>query len=304
MLVDIISGHTTSSCVVIEDSVEQTGVVLLQAFLSSLANRVQLIQLVLYELLEEDFVGSLPPVVTKKLKVTNIARDPLGWEESTSAVTMATDICYQLLEERKYIQHNTSVAVVIDSLSNLILSTSASYVSRVLHRLSADPGDMTTVTQVVALVHGDLHHDTTLKLLHHSASTEVNISPALHSADHNTTCQLIHKTASGKVIKWAGHFNIDRNLQIKQLEKRKITTAPKSTDHTTIQLDPAANLTFNLTLNEQEKKARSQMTLPFMHDQERQERELKRQTQGAQVFYELDEADDFDEDDPDDDLDI
>lgn len=36
----------------------------------------------------------------------------------------------------------------------------------------------------------------------------------------------------------------------------------------------------------------------------RQERELKTSTQGAQVFYELDQADDFDEDDPDDDLDI
>jgi len=36
----------------------------------------------------------------------------------------------------------------------------------------------------------------------------------------------------------------------------------------------------------------------------RQERELKSSTQGAQVFYQLDEADDFDEDDPDDDLDI
>jgi len=54
----------------------------------------------------------------------------------------------------------------------------------------------------VILVHSDLHHDSTLKLLRHTASTEVSISPALHSADHYASCQLIHKTASGKVIKW------------------------------------------------------------------------------------------------------
>ncbi|KAI0237820.1 hypothetical protein LSAT2_011586 [Lamellibrachia satsuma] len=303
MLVDIITGHATSSCVVVEDNVEQAGAVLLQAFLSSLANRVELVQLVLYELSEEDFVGSLPPNVIKKLKVTNIARDPLSWEDSPSTISMSTDICCHLLEERKHMQHNITVAVVMDSLSNLILSTSAAYVSRVLHRLGSNSEDTLGVTQTVALVHSDLHNDTTLKLLHHTASTVVTLSPAHRSEDYYAGCQVTHKTVSGKVIKWTGHFNIDRNLQIKQLEKRQITTAPKSTEHT-IAPDPAANLTFNLTLSEQEKMARSQMTLPFMHDQERQERELKTSTQGAQVFYELDQADDFDEDDPDDDLDI
>ena len=37
-------------------------------------------------------------------------------------------------------QHNITVAVVMDSLSNLILSTSAAYVSRVLHRLGSNSG--------------------------------------------------------------------------------------------------------------------------------------------------------------------
>ena len=72
--------------------------------------------------------------------MTNIARDPLGWENSSSAVTMSTDICCHLLEERKPIQHATTVAVVIDSLSNLILSTSAPYVCRLLRRIGSDTG--------------------------------------------------------------------------------------------------------------------------------------------------------------------
>lgn len=36
-----------------------------------------------------------------------------------------------------------------------------------------------------------------------------------------------------------------------------------------LQVDPAANLTFNLTLTDKEKEARSQVVLPYTYDKQR-----------------------------------
>ena len=60
--------------------------------------------------------------------------------------------------------------------------------------------------------------------------------------------------------------------------------------------DPTANLTFNLRLSEEEKRARSRVILPYLEHQGGKS--------GPQIFYEADDGDDFDEEDPDDDLDI
>ncbi|XP_053378727.1 elongator complex protein 5-like [Mercenaria mercenaria] len=72
----------------------------------------------------------------------------------------------------------------------------------------------------------------------------------------------------------------------------------------TTQVDPAANLTFNLTLTDKEKKARSEVKLPYTYDANRQDDSFTRSVGEGKIFYQPDEADDFDEEDPDDDLDI
>ena len=63
------------------------------------------------------------------------------------------------------------------------------------------------------------------------------------------------------------------------------------------QVDPAANLTFDLHLSTQEKAARSRVVLPYTSAQQGGE-------QGTgEIFYEPDEVD-FEDSDPDDDLDF
>ncbi|KAG0014288.1 hypothetical protein BGZ80_010539, partial [Entomortierella chlamydospora] len=58
--------------------------------------------------------------------------------------------------------------------------------------------------------------------------------------------------------------------------------------------DPAANLSFNLNLTDEQRRAKNETVLPYMKTQE---------STGA-IYYEPDAADDFDDDDPDDDLTI
>ena len=72
------------------------------------------------------------------------------------------------------------------------------------------------------------------------------------------------------------------------------------TPSTSRQVDPAANLTFDLRLSEREKEARSQVVLPYTSAQQREEAD---QQATGEIFYEADEMD-FEDSDPDDDLDF
>lgn len=60
--------------------------------------------------------------------------------------------------------------------------------------------------------------------------------------------------------------------------------------------DPAANLSFNLTLTETQRRAKDNVVLPYTQQQQG--------GGGGQIYYEPDAGDDFDDEDPDDDLDI
>ncbi len=77
------------------------------------------------------------------------------------------------------------------------------------------------------------------------------------------------------------------------------TLPTHSTPYTPSQLDPTANLTFDLTLTTREKQDKADVVLPYT----RPTGSKVTQGRGA-VFYQPDDADDFDESDPDDDLDI
>ncbi len=86
--------------------------------------------------------------------------------------------------------------------------------------------------------------------------------------------------------------------------------------------DPTANLTFNLTLSEKERRERAKVVLPYTYTSERKSAHLQVrlcfvssglinntflshcQVGSGKIFYQPDDADDFDESDPDDDLDI
>lgn len=70
------------------------------------------------------------------------------------------------------------------------------------------------------------------------------------------------------------------------------------------QVDPAANLTFDLHLSAQEREARSQVVLPYTSAQEEGLVAVTSHKNSGRIFYEPDEGDCFSDSDPDDDLDI
>lgn len=70
-------------------------------------------------------------------------------------------------------------------------------------------------------------------------------------------------------------------------------------DDTMTQPDPTANLSFNLSLTDNQRRAKDNVELPFMKVQQE-----TTGTSGGHIYYQPDAGDDFDDEDPDDDLDI
>ena len=70
-------------------------------------------------------------------------------------------------------------------------------------------------------------------------------------------------------------------------------------DESIAQPDPTANLSFNLSLTDNQRRAKDNVELPFMKVQQE-----PTGTSGGHIYYQPDAGDDFDDEDPDDDLDI
>ncbi|KAG0380800.1 Elongator complex protein [Mortierella sp. AD032] len=115
----------------------------------------------------------------------------------------------------------------------------------------------------------------------------------------SAVCEVEHKRKSGKVAKETNAYHqgspsgnlIVVNVwdvvgDLPDIEKMDLEESQTS--------DPAANLSFNLNLTEEQRRAKNDTVLPYLKTQE---------STGA-IYYEPDAADDFDDDDPDDDLTI
>ncbi|KAF9395971.1 hypothetical protein BGX21_009709 [Mortierella sp. AD011] len=115
----------------------------------------------------------------------------------------------------------------------------------------------------------------------------------------SAVCEVEHKRKSGKVTRETNAYHLGSPTgdlivvnvwdvvgdmpDVEKLDLEESQTA-----------DPAANLSFNLNLTDEQRRAKNETVLPYMKTQE---------STGA-IYYEPDAADDFDDDDPDDDLTI
>ncbi|ORX45457.1 hypothetical protein DM01DRAFT_1170759 [Hesseltinella vesiculosa] len=114
---------------------------------------------------------------------------------------------------------------------------------------------------------------------------------------------------SGKVIYETNHFYLDANTN-----QWVVTDFDQEADEDVVietpepVADPTANLSFNLTLTEEQRKTKDSLVLPYLKAQqielEGHMPSVQPPPAGGAIYYEPDAADDFDDEDPDDDLDI
>lgn len=300
MIGDIVRGREKTKFIIIEDTVNQSGRPLLLSVINSLCERVEKVHIICCDRSPDYLQNYIQEENKSRLTFHDGFSDLLGWQ-NPDGLNVDTDLIRYLNNKPGFHAHH-SVAIVIDSLSPLMLHRDAPYTCQTVARLMSAKIQEAEVEQVVGLLHKDLHDNHSLHLLDHLATTIVKVTPPKLCQFH-MACNTLHKRLSGKVIKIDEHLNLDDqyNIQdvteVKQIDKRNIAVESS-------QPDPTANLTFNLSLTDKEKEARSKVKLPYTYDANRQEETLNSSVGEGKIFYQPDEADDFDEEDPDDDLDI
>ncbi|XP_052821097.1 elongator complex protein 5-like [Mya arenaria] len=303
MIGDILEGKEKSKLVLIKDTVDQSGKPVLLSLICSLAKRVERVHVICWDRNPGHLQSCIPQQYSSRVVCHDGSRDCLGIHDNES-LSVTSDLVSYLTSHPGHHSnpaHHT-VAVVIDNLSLSLLHRAAPYTCRILANLRDAKISGADVEQVAALLHADLHDNHSLTLLEHLATTIINVmQPKMDQ--FLMAANILHKRLSGKVVRITEHFNVDEDYRMCDVTELKSVADIQATSEPP-QVDPAANLTFNLTLTDQEKVARSQVKLPYTYDTEKQTETLERSVGEGKIFYQPDEADDFDEEDPDDDLDI
>ncbi|XP_074653792.1 elongator complex protein 5-like [Tubulanus polymorphus] len=298
--------HWKSS--ILHDSLDQNGRDFLGACVRRLADndRIDRIHVLCYENSTKQHLTSRCDKLNK-ITFHDFTKDPLGWE-GTGGRNVNTNLETFLRDNHHSSPCEKHVVIVFDCLEMLLLNRPVAFTCRTIHNLSHNKFHSgIDECRVLALMH-DLHDDATINAVDHVFSTVFRIRPSPWPS-HTHCCHTTLKKLSGKVIKTIEHFSISEVNEIIGIATEESIAAIKNTvDVANLKsakpTDPMANLTFNLKLTENEKTARSQVKLPYMHDTKIQEVTLHRSVGDGKIFYQPDEVDDFDEDDPDDDLDI
>ncbi|KAL4631485.1 elongator complex protein 5 isoform X1 [Arapaima gigas] len=296
MLLDVIQGLETGGFVIIQDSVHCSGRQLLQSFVSAALKQKEDVHVVAFDVREEDLHVGLDSTCIQRLCFHDGHTDPLGWTECppfTVHQFTSSDI-HALLRQS---QHEKPVILVIDSLSWVLRHHPPAVVCQCLQELRRGG----TVRSMVALLHSDLHQQGTVGSLCHLATAVVSVAPGVRG--QHTVAKTTKRSKSGKVTQEEECFIITQDLTV-AVQAQTHHPGHRHAEQEESQVDPAAQLTFNLRLSEAEKEAKDKLSLPFVFSQEKKTALLQPRPGTGQIIYEPDANDDFDQEDPDDDLDV
>lgn len=299
MLKKLISGQESPDLILVEDRLERPGFDLLKAFIVSLADRVDVVHIYLYEFPAAQFTCDLPSNVLTKLSIEDMTGDPFGWNGGPASLDK--------LPPKPTVNVGQKAALVIDSISRLVEAKSFSPVSSMLHQYARRPDcDAAAATdarcgrleQIVTVLHDDLHDSATRRALEYTASCVLKLG---RTENDESKCSIVLKHAHGKIGRSDERFSISDSYVVTIVNNAAtISTTPSSTATKSSAPDPTANLTFRLTLSRDEESARRNVVLPYLSARENEINAGVNAKQG-QITYDVD---DMDEEDPDDDLDI
>lgn len=291
MLKSLVLGREKSKLVLIEDSVEQSARGLLKAFVSSLAGQHDVVHVYLYEMTPSQFTFGLPSSVVDRLQIQDLTVDPFGWTSGTPSLNVMPHLP-ELPNEQK-------TALVIDGLTDLVKANSLAAVCRLMHKFTGRsehkiPGG--TFEQVVSVVHKDIIDGAALQTLEYCARCTVNLCGSEDSKT-GTACRIVRVSDLGKVNTYDECYSITDTFGLESVSIPKVSLHEKQKPAP----DPTSNLTFRLSLKEEEENARRQLVLPYLSARS----ELQPDLTGGRDDMTCDpDEEDFDEEDPDDDLDI
>ncbi|XP_018095280.1 elongator complex protein 5 isoform X2 [Xenopus laevis] len=289
MLQELRSGGA-QGLVLISDTVAHSGRELLHSFILAALERGEQVHVMGYELSQEDFLLGFPAHLVSRLHFHDGHSDPLQWiggPHSLGPLDFTAERIQALLRDSV-----SMVTVVVDSLSWIMARSPLASICRTLRDLSQ--GHKRAVPRVLALLHKDLHSPGVVRSVNLLADTVINMEWR-GDWDRITVshCKKSRKiVTSEEMVRILGDLSLEV-LREKQMEQRKAQ-----------EVDPTANLTFNLRLSDAEREVKDSAILPFTFSDRKKSSLLQSGPGSARVYYEPDPADEDDEEDPDDDLDV
>ncbi|XP_016405605.1 elongator complex protein 5-like [Sinocyclocheilus rhinocerous] len=292
----VLQGAEAGGFILIQDTVKCTGRGLLKCFINAALKRGEDVHVLGFESPETEVCAGLDRSCVQKLHFHKGFPDPLGWTRRSSFTVerFASQHITQLIKDTQ--QAKASV-LVVDSLSLVLRHHDPLVFCQTLQELRKGG----VIKTIIGLLHSDLHQQGIVGIVCYLASTVISVAPA--NNERHSVAKTTRRTKSGKVMQEEEYFSVckDATLSV-QAKPRQPGHVQKERDVS--EADPTSNLTFNLRLSEEERKAKEKVALPFVFSQEKKSALLKPTPGSGRIVYEPDDNDDFDEEDPDDDLDV
>lgn len=295
MLSELLQGTDTGAILIIQDSCSYSGQHLLQSFINAALNREEAVHVFGFDVSEEELKHGLTSS-TQRLHFHNAYTDPLGWTNQ-SDFTVDQFCVDKLTHLVKQTSHLKPATLVINSLSWILRHVSPPAVCKTLHQLKKGGA----VRAVIGLLHADMHQSGTVGSVCHLATSVITVAPGIKGDE--AVAKITKRSKSGKVTQDEEIFSIKEDLSVTVMSKPNYTRH-KQTEPEEQQMDPAANLTFNLRLSDTEREAKEKLALPFVFSKEKKTALLQSGPGSGRILYEPDASDDYDQEDPDDDLDV
>lgn len=295
MLLELLQGSDSGGFLLIQDSANYSGKHLLKSFINAALHRDEDVHVLLFETSEEELNKGFEEIQLQRLHIHNAYEDPLGWTKKAD-FTVKHFCLNDLTQVLKDTSHQNNPIVVIDSLSWILRHVCTTTVCSTLHQLKKGG----SVRAIIGLLHADMHPKGTVGSVCHLATSHIAVTPC--KTGDNCLAKITKRTKSGKVLQDEHTFSIKEDLTV--MLHKSLNTAPQQIVAEEHEMDPTANLTFNLRLTDKEREAKEKLSLPFMFSKEKKKAILHSGANLGRILYEPDANDDFDQEDPDDDLDV
>ncbi|XP_029437061.1 elongator complex protein 5 isoform X2 [Rhinatrema bivittatum] len=286
-----------------QDRADCSGQSLLKSFLVAAAHGGDSIHVLNFDVPEDEFHAGFDPQVAARLKFHDGFWDPLNW--NGEAELPASPFTLQELQARIGADAGP-VTLVLASLSWVLLHSPVTAVCHTFQHFQRHAKSTgLNVQRIIGLLHGDLHEPAIVASICCLAGTVITVSPA-PSSEAQAVALILQRRKSRKVVRVSECFTILECFVLKSLGQHQPLLEPAGDEEVkpAAEADPAANLTFNLRLSEEERSAKESLLLPYHLSAEVKSSLLQSHAGVAKVYYEPDAADDLDEEDPDDDLDV
>lgn len=296
MLPEILQGIDAGGFLIIQDSSNYSGRHLLKSFINAALNREEAVHVLGFEVSEEELKDGMKGSPVQRLHFHDAYKDPLGWTDHP-AFTIHQFCLEELTRLVKQTPHSKPATLVIDSLSWILRHASAPAVCKTLQQLRKGGA----VRAIIGLLHADMHQRGTVGSVCYLATSVVIVAPGMKGDE--AVAKITKRSKSGKVLQDEEVFSIRDDLTL-IVQSKPSQLGHKQADPEEQEMDPTANLTFNLRLSDTEREAKEKLALPFVFSKEKKTALLHSGPGSGRILYEPDANDDYDQEDPDDDLDV